>query len=205
MIDPNATVSRQSATTSLSLLERAKANDSIAWLRLCDLYSPLICQWCRAGGVREADVPDVVQSVFVAVLRGLASFSREGPGRSFRGWLRTVTKHRIIDHHRGLRKVPEALGGSEIKQQLAEVSFDDGDPAVGASDEEELTILYRKALLLVQNEFPDWYKEAFFRVVVSEEDVAVVAQELGRLPSAIYNMKARVLRRLREEFAEVIE
>ncbi|MGZ0169074.1 MAG: hypothetical protein ACKVHE_05935 [Planctomycetales bacterium] len=39
--------SELSAATSLSLLARVKCNDSDAWQRLVNLYSPLVDYWCR--------------------------------------------------------------------------------------------------------------------------------------------------------------
>lgn len=204
VIEPFANLDVRNSHTSLSLLERAKSNDATAWSRLCDLYAPLIHQWCRQRGVRPEDLADVGQDVFLAVSRDLAKFSRDGEGQSFRAWLRTITEHRIIDHARSHRRSPRAVGGSDVTQQMAEVPFEKSLPTIEVSEDQETTILYRKALTLIENEFPDWYKTAFLRIVINEEDSTLVAEELRRKPSAIYNMKARVLRRLRDEFTDVI-
>src|SRR5437879_4394607 len=47
--------------TSLTLLERARANESAAWERLLHLYRPLVLHWCSRGGVTGADADDVSQ------------------------------------------------------------------------------------------------------------------------------------------------
>src|SRR6478672_4582250 len=53
--------------TSLSLLERAKANDRSAWDRIVCLYAPLVYRWCRRFGLQEADALDVGQDVLRSV------------------------------------------------------------------------------------------------------------------------------------------
>jgi RNA polymerase sigma-70 factor (ECF subfamily) len=65
--------------TSLSLLDRVKADDQQAWQRLVGLYTPLVCHWCARWQVSGADADDVVQEVFVAVAAGIERFQRPGP------------------------------------------------------------------------------------------------------------------------------
>ena len=52
--------------TSLTMLERARANDPDAWARVLGLYRPLVAYWCSRAGVAPADVDDVTQEVFAA-------------------------------------------------------------------------------------------------------------------------------------------
>ena len=51
--------------TSLSLLERARAQDPQAWRRLLDLYGPLIYHWCRRSGLRGDDAVSISQERLV--------------------------------------------------------------------------------------------------------------------------------------------
>jgi len=57
---------RASLSTSRSLLVRVRNDEEEAWIRLVDLYSPLVCYWCRQNGLAEQDLPDVAQEVFQA-------------------------------------------------------------------------------------------------------------------------------------------
>ena len=78
--------------------------------------------WSRDGGLvlrrcgqllREGEEAlDVTQDVFRAVAGNIHRFRRDRPGDSFRGWLWTITKHKILDHFRRLKKEPPARGGS---------------------------------------------------------------------------------------------
>ena len=51
--------------------------------------------------------------MFLAVHRAVGEFRREPPRLTFRGWLRTITKNKIIDHVRQEGKRPAAVGGDE--------------------------------------------------------------------------------------------
>jgi RNA polymerase sigma-70 factor, ECF subfamily len=80
--------------TPASLLERLrdpKADE--AWGRFVELYSPLLLYWARRVGLREPDASDLVQEVFVVLLRKLPEFQYDAR-KGFRSWLRTVTLNR---------------------------------------------------------------------------------------------------------------
>src|SRR5262249_61199699 len=86
--------------TSLTLLERLRANEPDAWRTLVHLYSPLVYYWCARARVLGADADDVVQEVFQAVATHIADFRRDRKGDTFHGWLRVITKNMIRLHFR---------------------------------------------------------------------------------------------------------
>ena len=64
------------ADTPVSLLERAaEGSDSLAWSNLCRLYHPLLVRWTNQYGVQHTDAEDIVQQVFVALVRELPKLS----------------------------------------------------------------------------------------------------------------------------------
>src|SRR5262245_38967164 len=84
-------------TTSVRLLERVRdANDQAAWARFASLYAPLMYRWAIGLGLQPADASDLVQDVFVQLLRVLPEFNYD-PGGSFRAWLRTLLVNRWRD------------------------------------------------------------------------------------------------------------
>src|SRR5688572_12597478 len=107
--------------TSLSLLERVRAEDQGAWEKLVRLYGPLVFHWCRRGGANDEDSHDVVQEVFIAVSGSLKDFHHQHPG-SFRGWMRGITRHKLLDHYRRRERQPQAAGGTDAWQRIEEVS-----------------------------------------------------------------------------------
>ena len=96
-----------------------------------------------------------------------------------------------------------AFGNNLIPQtRLNQVA--DGPPSA-ADEAEESHLLYRRAVELIQVEFEESTWKAFYRMVIDGVGAQDVAAELGITPNAAYLAKARVLRRLREEFCELEE
>src|SRR5207244_1458370 len=56
--------------TSASLLDQLRGPDrSAAWPRFVRLYTPLLARWAGRLGVPPADQPDLLQDVFLLLLR----------------------------------------------------------------------------------------------------------------------------------------
>jgi RNA polymerase sigma-70 factor (ECF subfamily) len=203
MTPPNTNNGRESTSTSRSLIAHLQAEDPAAWDRLVLLYGPLVFGWCRRMELPEQDTADVVQDVFQAVALHLASFHRDRPADTFRGWLRTITKNKVRDHYRKSRHEPQAAGGSEARAWWSAVpdpvnrakEFDEMDP--------EAQGLFRRALQLIQREFGERTWQAFWRIAVEQRPPQDVAKELGMSPGAVRVAKCRVLHRLRQELGDV--
>lgn len=190
---------RRMDRTSVSLLERLTQPDqSDAWRRFVDLYTPLIYYWARRVGQQPEDCADLVQEVLAVVVQRLPDF-RYDPQQSFRSWLRTVTINKWRENRRR-----RGIALAENGQSLLE-------GAVSAESEDEFwQVEYRqhlvgRALKLMQAEFQATTWKACLECVVSGRPAADVAQELGISVDAVYAAKSRVLRRLREELAGLLE
>jgi RNA polymerase sigma-70 factor (ECF subfamily) len=188
-------------STSLTLLERARNRDQEAWQRLHFLYGPLVERWCADRGVRGSDADDVRQEVFQAVAAGLDGFRRDRTGDTFRGWLRGITRHKILDHYRRLNSREEAKGGTDAQRQLLQVA----EQELPEDTQEDLGGLYRRALELVRSEFEERTWEAFRRAAIDNQSPAVIAADLGVTPAAVRKAKSRVLHRLRQEIGDLID
>jgi RNA polymerase sigma-70 factor (ECF subfamily) len=190
-------------STSLSLLDRARAHDEEAWDRLVRLYRPLVLHWCGRGGIPGSDAEDVAQEVFAAAAKGLGGFHRDRPGDTFRGWLRVVTRNQVLLHFRRNRRQAKAEGGSEALEQLQGMA----DPlaASEAKDSAEVGQLYRQALEQVRGEFGERTWQAFWLTVVEGRIPSALTVELAMSPAAIRQAKSRVLRRLKEEMGDLLD
>jgi RNA polymerase sigma-70 factor (ECF subfamily) len=189
--------------TPLSLLERLRADDAVAWRRLIELYRPLVLFWCARGGMSTEDAEDVAQGVFAAAVTGLGSFRRDRPGDSFRGLLRAVTRNQILLHYRRNRRQVHATGGSDAWRSLQAVAErpdveDDGEKA-------EVGQVYRRAVEQVRTEFEDRTWQAFWFVAIEGRAPANLIETLGMSPAAIRQAKSRVLRRLKQEMGELLD
>jgi RNA polymerase sigma-70 factor, ECF subfamily len=192
--------------TSLTLLERLRADEPDAWRAMVRLYSPLVYSWCGRSGVRGADADDVVQEVFQAAATHLAHFRRDREADTFRGWLRGITRNVVLMHFRRGARQPRAIGGADGLLQLHEAT----DPAARVNDDDddaraEADELQRRALELVRGEFEERTWQMFWRATVEGRSPVDLAAELGVTPAAVRKAKSRVLHRLKEEFGELIQ
>jgi RNA polymerase sigma-70 factor (ECF subfamily) len=182
--------------TPASLLERLRRPDEqAAWARFVDLYTPLIYYWSRRSGLQPHDAADLVQEVFALLVRKLPEFTYDRH-KSFRGWLRTITlnKWREQQRQRTLREVDvgwandlpapvgEALWESEYRQQV-----------VG------------RALEIMRTDFRPATWKACWEVVVGGRPAPEVAAELGLTVGAVHAARFRVLARLRQELAGLLD
>jgi RNA polymerase sigma-70 factor (ECF subfamily) len=185
-------------TTSPSLLDRLRQPDrALAWDRFVDLYTPFLLYWARRLGAGPQDAEDLVQDVLTVLVQKLPEFAYQ-PGKSFRGWLRTITINRWRSQLRQ-PNTPRGLPEAEL-DRLA------GDNELEAAWEEE----YRKhltlrALGLMRAEFQPSTWQACWQHVAEGRAAAEVAAELGITPNAVYVASSKVLRRLREELTGLLE
>ncbi len=198
----------ESDATSLSLLYRLKANEAAAWDRLVLLYAPLVYHWCRRLDLPDQDAADVFQDVFQSLAAKIATFRKEQPGDTFRGWLRMITHNKVHDHFRRQGREPQAAGGTEASLRFSQLqSLDktsDDEPGV-ENEEQAYQQLVRRALELIREDFTPRTWQAFWRVTVDGQRPVDIAAELKMHPGAVRVAKSRVLQRLRQELGELLE
>jgi RNA polymerase sigma-70 factor (ECF subfamily) len=191
------------SSTSTSLLEQARQHQPEAWERLAKLYGPLVYEWSRKAGLQPDDASDIMQSVFATLSHKLQRFQRRSAGDSFRGWLYTVTRNQLRDFWRAQAQRANAAGGTAALHILHDLpeSASDSNSVDGRT---ELNHLHRRALQLVQAEFEGRTWIAFWRTAVEGDDPKDVAADMDISVWAIYKAKARVLKRLRDEFEDLL-
>ncbi|QEL16263.1 RNA polymerase sigma factor [Limnoglobus roseus] len=185
-------------STSSGLLERLRHPHATRdWDRFVDLYAPLLFAWADRLGVPRQDAADLVQDVFATLVEKLPTFEYD-PAKSFRTWLKAVLHNRLRAWRRkgaGARRV----GGDSAVADLPAAGGPDLDAA------EYHAHLARRALDVMRADFtPDTWT-ACWEVVVNGRSAAAVAADLGLTVNAVYLAKARVLRRLREELAGLLD
>jgi RNA polymerase sigma-70 factor (ECF subfamily) len=184
--------------TPVSLLERLRRpGEEEAWDRFVQLYTPLLFYWARQAGLRDADAADLVQEVFALLVRKLPEFTYDRQ-KSFRAWLRTVTLNKWREWRRRAAPVP-ALG----PEALDDVAAPDNMSAF--EEAEYRRHLVGQALAALHGEFPERTWEAFQQYAVAGRDAQAVAAELGVKVGTVYAAKSRVLARLRQELAGLLD
>ena len=183
--------------TSISLLQRAQEGDNQAWIRIMNLYSPLVTFWCNDRGIGAKDIEEITASVMSTLVQRLPKFDHNGREGAFRAWLRKVTQSEISNHFRVLSKPAE--GGTSAQRRFSEVT----EPKpVKLSD--ELSVLYQQAWSLVKSEFSQRDSEIFHKVVELEVAPKEVAEQMELPPHVVYKVVSRVKHRLRVELEIVV-
>jgi RNA polymerase sigma-70 factor (ECF subfamily) len=193
-------------STSRSLLERVRLADAAAWDRLVQLYAPLVFYWCRGCDLQPQDTADIFQEVFLAVSQHIAGFRKERSTDTFRGWLRVITRNKIMDQLRRRGHEARGEGGTEAQLRLAEL------PAEASTAEEEKAPeehvergLFLRGLAFIRDEFEPRTWKAFWETAVEGRAAKDVADELSMSPGAVRVAKSRVLHRLRTELGDLME
>jgi RNA polymerase sigma-70 factor, ECF subfamily len=183
--------------TRQSLLIRAREGDQQAWDDLHTLYRPLIVNWLHRQAVAERDIDDLVQEIFLAVVRGLPSFSHSGRRGAFRCWLRTIAYNHSCDYWRSPAR-RAAASGDDAAQTALGLLEDPDSPLNRYWDEEHDRYVLRCLFEAVELEFEPATVRAFQLVALDGVSAAQAADELGISLRAVYIAKSRVLRKLRE-------
>jgi RNA polymerase sigma-70 factor (ECF subfamily) len=190
--------------TRQSLLLRAQTGETTAWTDLAGLYRPLIFGWLNRQGVPAGDLEDLSQEVLLSVVKHLPSFQHSGHRGAFRSWLRTIVCSRTADYWRALNAGTQGKGGSGANAALQEIA--DPDSALNRQwDEEHDRYVIDCLLDLVEEEFEPITRKAFRRLALDGVSGAEAAQELGISVAAAYVAKSRVLARIRQEAAGLID
>jgi RNA polymerase sigma-70 factor, ECF subfamily len=190
--------------TSRSLLFQAQEGWEPAWQRIVDLYRPLIRGYLLRRGVDAQDADDLTQEVLAVVVRELPHFQHTGQTGAFRNWLRHITLNRVRDFWRAGRHQAAVVGGTDFLKQVQQLEDDDSDLTRGWNEEHDRQVL-RHLLALMEIELGPTPIRVFCRLTFDGAKAREVAAELGMTVGAVYTAKSRVLARLREEAAGLID
>jgi RNA polymerase sigma-70 factor, ECF subfamily len=174
---------------SSTLLDKLRQPESAkdAWVRFVELFTPLLYHFAQR--VEPHDAADLVQEVFVALVKCLPEFRYE-PGKSFKAWLWTITRHKWVELHRRRKSV----------EVLSNAALDDLADKTGADWNAEYRMeLICRAMELIQGDFEPKTWQAYRQVAVLGRPMAEVAEELSMSVGAVRVAKFRVIHRLQQE------
>lgn len=189
-------------TISSSLLGGIKDSQEDAWRRMSLLYAPLIYLWCRQKHLQPSDAEDVVQEVLRTVVLRVAEFERTRAEGSFRGWLRTITRHKVGDFIRATQRRSQVSADITLFEPIAAPS-EPPEEAAGDTIAAETRLIFNRVLELVRAGFEERTWQAFLRVVMDGVAPQDAADELGMSVESVYQAKSRILRRVRDELREL--
>lgn len=195
-------MNRTETRPSLLLRVRDFQNQE-AWDEFFALYGPLVLRVLRRIGVSQQDALDLVNDVLVIVVRRIGTFEFD-PTKSFRAWLKTVTRNRAYRFFLQQKRRPRPSGGTSHAMAIQETPADD------SSENELIEAEWRKrrlemAIDKVRHEVTSEAWEVFELLVVQELPPADVGRRLGMKPGALYTAKCRILKKLRQAAEEIDE
>jgi len=191
MLSPSA------SATSGTLLGRLRGGpgDQAAWQEFVRHYGPKILGWCRRWNLQEADAQDVTQNVLLKLAARMRTFDYD-PGRSFRGWLRTVTQCALSDFLAERRRPdlvpPDQLDGVALRDSL-----------VRDLEEEFDRELLEEAMSRVQLRVAPHRWNAFRLTALEGLSGSEAAARLNMPVATIFTAKSKIHRMLQQELQQL--
>lgn len=187
--------------TRTTLLARLKDwDDQRSWQEFFDIYWPLIYQFARKGGLTDAEAQDVVQETMMAVSKQMPRFAYNPALGSFKGWLLTQTRWRMVDQFRKRGPVHPRKAEATDRTDSVERIPDDRipDPDEIWETEWQKNIL-AAALGRVKQQLDPRKFQIFDFYVTREWPPEKVAQTFNVAVNQVYLVKNRVTEMLRRE------
>ena len=187
----------QTSVTLLGRLRQVPA-DEAAWALFTERYGRKIYAWCRQWNLQEADAEDVTQTVLLKLAATMQTFVYD-PEKSFRSWLKTVTRHAWSDFWSGRKAA--AVGGSQAVELLHTVEARE-DLVRRLDDEFDRELLDEAAGRVRQRVTPRTW-QAFELTAVQGKSGAEAATALGMKVATVFVARSKVQKMLQEELKKL--
>src|SRR5687768_1561149 len=188
-----APVVDQSSAVERELVAAILRKDRKATARFVAEYADGVYAYVRHRLAPRADlVDDVVQDVFLAALRSMATFLGSAPLRS---WLRGIARHKVEACYRQRLREPEALSDSGDASEPAA----SGIPIDEVIDRERLEAKTQRVL----RQLPESYGLALLWRYWENRSVRDMAEATAKTEKAIERLLARARARFRELWDQV--
>lgn len=177
-------------TQDENLALQAKLGSQEAFTTLYNQYLNKVYSRVRSR-IPFQDVEDVVQDIFIAVIRSLDGFEQRA---AFGTWLYTIVNRQIADFY---RKRSRTIGGQTPTLSLDDIErvADSGIPDRDALDEQAQL---QQALATL----PEHYQDVIFMRYVDKLTFAEIAQRRGQTLEAVKSLYRRAVQSLRDTIGE---
>jgi RNA polymerase sigma-70 factor (ECF subfamily) len=190
--------------TRKSLLIRLQnTGEQEGWREFFRTYWKLIYGTAVKAGLNDAEAQDVVQETVIAVSRNIKKFKID-PGRaSFKTWLGTITRSRIVDQFR--KRLPVKPPGKRLPGETLSTATIERVPAPSNSgleavwENEWQQHLLTAALAALKRKVNPQHYEIFDLHVNKGRPLEEVVRTLGVTANQVYLVKSRLTEMLRNE------
>jgi RNA polymerase sigma-70 factor (ECF subfamily) len=188
--------------TRISLLGRLRRDptNQAAWVEFVEQYGSKIYGWCRKWQLQDADAEDVTQIVLLKLGQKMGEFAYD-PARSFRAWLKTVTRHAWSDFVETRQRPGLGSGDSHTHEVLCSVEA--RDDLVKQMEEECDREILREAMLRVELRVAPQTWKAFCLTALEGLSGAEAAKRIPMQVGQVFVAKRRVQKMLQQEVAKI--
>ncbi len=199
--------------TSGTLLRRAqRIEDQEAWTELFDRYQPMLVRWTKAQLGNRIDADEVSQRIWAELVTRIPEFSYD-PKRSFRAWLKSLHRSRLLDYLKLQRRYRNHL--CRLAEQASEPIVSDpqgrqvttgnlgsfGKPSGPFSDDPTSRSIER--LLEIQHRVEARVSSKtwalYCQVTIENQSIGDVARQHGMRYASVFAAIARVNKMLKQE------
>ncbi len=196
--------------TRASLIRSLKNwDDQANWERFDRTYRRLIISFAVKRGLSEQEAQDVAQETLVAVAKDIQKFEYDPERSSFKNWLFTVTRHRIVDYCRGRPKESgqrnAEAGDTTRTSTVARMADPGGDALDSLWDEEWRRTVTEQATERLKSQVSTEHFQIFYLSVIKEQSSPKVAAALGVSVAKIYVVRHRLARVFKKTVAALIK
>lgn len=186
-------------TTRSSVIRAvADTENEAAWQRFFDLYAGFVFSIARSKGLNDTDADDIVQMVFVDLMRNLLSFKYDREKGRFRSYLAALVKWRVIDRLKAVRRDAELKAG--FMEEVKETGQGDEEFA----DREWKAVAMDHALRRIKSSVRPEHYAAFVASTVEGQDTETVMKLYNLSRDNLYQIRKRLSERLRKVMSEVL-
>lgn len=193
--------------TRLSLLNRLKQGSANRdWEQFYSKYSTVILSFARKQGLDEHTASDALQETMMVVMRKLPSFEYDAERGRFRNWLMTIVANKAREARR--RSHADKLLSMDAPPEEGADSLHDRLAADEPGASENLEEAWRQTLIeealsrVLSDPRTKPESVAVFRACALENrPVAEVAAQFGLQENAVYQIKNRLMTRLKDLIA----
>ncbi|MEO1529402.1 MAG: sigma-70 family RNA polymerase sigma factor [Planctomycetota bacterium] len=190
------------ATRASLLLRLRDSGDSEAWDQFAEIYSPLVFDFARRGGMQDSDAADLVQEVMQEVATSIKQFDYDPAVGKFRSWLYKIAKRTSGHLRRRQARQPKGSGDSGAIQDLLNVA-DSNESLEEAWNQQYQRQLIRWAADKIRDDFQKATWSAFWMTAVEGAPPQRVAEQLRLSVGSVYVAKNRVIKKLRMKIREI--
>ena len=196
-------------TTRQTLIQRLKdPKDDAAWADFYQFYWEIISGWARRQGCTRTQAQDIFQETMICLLRRMQSFDYDPARGSFKAFLKSIVRSRVIDYFRKEGRYVAASVDDEGNDQIGRLRDEDAGSSSGPELSEDriwVKSILNQALRQAYKKIDQVTYKSFCLYVLDGLPVEEVSRRLDNLrPGTIYQQKSRFLKLVEKEFTDLL-